>query len=74
MTATLLSHGLLKREQKTSTILKQRKLFDLWDKYGKTQMSSLELLNECVSLLKSNFPSINSVCDSLEDSDDDDDL
>ncbi len=74
MTATLLSHGLLKREQKTSTILKQRKLFDLWDKYGKTQMLSLELLNECVSLLKSNFFSINSVCDSLEDSDDDDDL
>ena len=36
-------------------------------------MSSLELLNECVSLLKSNFPLINSVCDSLEDSDDGDD-
>jgi hypothetical protein len=69
----LLSHGLLKREQKTSTILKQRKLLDLWDKYGDTEMSSLELLNECVSLLKSKFPLINSVCDSQEDSDDDDD-
>jgi hypothetical protein len=73
MTAILLSHGLLKREQKTSTILKQRKLLDLWDKYGDTEMSSLELLNECVSLLKSNFPLINSVCESLDDSDDDDD-
>lgn len=72
MTATLLTLGLLKREQKTNVILKQRKLFKLWDKYGDTQISSLELLNECVSWSKSKFPSINSVFDSLEGSDDDD--
>ena len=56
LSCTLLCHGKLKREQKRSTTLKQKFLFDLWDRYLKAEMTSLELVNECVDLQNSNLP------------------
>ncbi len=67
MTATLLSHGLMKQEVKKSTTMVQRKLFDLWKQYETSGMNSLTLVENCVCLLKSNFPKL----DALEPTDED---
>ena len=61
MTATLLCHGLMKQEVKRNTKMIQGKLFELWKNYEKKHFNSLTLLVDSVSLLKSNFPNLDSL-------------
>ena len=51
----LLSHGKLKRRQKTVHKNKQYKIFELWNKYTANEISTSQLL-KCISLLNSPLP------------------
>jgi hypothetical protein len=53
---TLQCHGKLKREQKRSTILNQKFLFDLWDRYLRRKWRRLNLSTNGVDLLNFDLP------------------